>query len=85
MIKVIAFDLVGVLVNEKDIVLSDEEEKLERLFGPNLSDEDYLKKAKEIVCNEKNIVNITNISNTFSEESKIFLKDYNILKKSNQS
>lgn len=61
MIKVIAFDLVGVLVNEKDIVLSDEEEKLERLFGPNLSDEDYLKKAKEIVCNEKNIVNITKV------------------------
>lgn len=59
MIKVIAFDLVGVLVNEKDIVLSDEEEKLERLFGPNLSDDDYLKKAKEIVCNEENIVNIT--------------------------
>ena len=61
MIKVIAFDLVGVLVNERDIVLSDEEEKLERLFGPNLSDDDYLKKAKEIVCNEKNIVNITKI------------------------
>lgn len=59
MIKVIAFDLVGVLVNERGIVLSNEEEKLERLFGPNLSDDDYLKKAKEIVCNEKNIVNIT--------------------------
>lgn len=59
MIKVIAFDLVGVLVNERDIVLSNEEEKLERLFGPNLSDDDYLKKAKEIVCNEENIVNIT--------------------------
>lgn len=61
MIKVIAFDLVGVLVNERDIVLSNEEEKLERLFGPNLSDGDYLKKAKEIVCNEKNIVNITKV------------------------
>ena len=59
MIKVIAFDLVGVLVNERDIVLSNEEEKLERLFGPNLSDEDYLKKATEILCDEKNIVNIT--------------------------
>ena len=47
MIKVIAFDLVGVLVNERDIVLSNEEEKLERLFGPNLSNGDYLKKAKE--------------------------------------
>ena len=61
MIKVVAFDLVGVLVNERDIVLSSEEEKLERLFGPNLSDEDYLKKAKEIVCNEKNIVNTTEV------------------------
>ena len=61
MIKVIAFDLVGVLVNERDIVLANEEEKLERLFGPNLSDEDYLKKATEIVCNEKNIVNITKV------------------------
>ena len=61
MIKVIAFDLVGVLVNERDIVLSNEEEKLERLFGPNLSDDDYLKKAKEIVCNEKNIVNTTEV------------------------
>lgn len=61
MIKVIAFDLVGVLVNEKNIVLSNEEEKLERLFGPNLSDEDYLKKATEILCNEKNIVNTTKV------------------------
>ena len=49
MIKVIAFDLVGVLVNERDIVLSNEEEKLERLFGPNLRDDDYLKKASEDV------------------------------------
>lgn len=61
MVKVVAFDLVGVLVNEKDIVLSSEEEKLERLFGPNLSNDDYLKKAKEIVCNEKNIVNTTEV------------------------
>lgn len=61
MIKVIAFDLVGVLVNERDIVLSSEEEKLERLFGPNLSDDDYLKKAKELVCDGKNIVNTTEV------------------------
>ena len=59
MIKVIAFDLVGVLVNERDIVLSDEEEKLERLFGPNLSDDDYLKKANKIVNDETNIIDIT--------------------------
>lgn len=59
MIKVIAFDLVGVLVNERDIVLSNEEEKLERLFGPNLSDGDYLKKANKIVNDETNILYIT--------------------------
>ena len=59
MIKIIAFDLVGVLVNEKDIVLSREEEKLERLFGPNLSDEDYLKEAKNIVGDNINVINIT--------------------------
>ena len=29
MIKVIAFDLVGVLITEKDIILNDTEEKLE--------------------------------------------------------
>ena len=40
MIKVIAFDLVGVLVNEKDIELSPCESKLERLFGPNINDTD---------------------------------------------
>ncbi len=61
MIKVVAFDLVGVLVNEKDIVLSREEEKLERLFGPNLSDEDYLRAAKNIVGVNINVINITKI------------------------
>lgn len=61
MIKVIAFDLVGVLVNERDIVLSNEEEKLERLFGPNLSDEEYLKEANKIVNDETNILDITRV------------------------
>lgn len=52
---------------------------LENINGIDImnNDIDVLKKY------EQNIVNITNISNTFSEESKIFLKDYNILKKSN--
>ena len=59
MIKVIAFDLVGVLVKEKDIELSNEEDRLERLFGPNLSDEEYIKKAKNIV-DESKIISITN-------------------------
>lgn len=48
MIKVIAFDLVGVLVREKDIELTELESKLERLFGPNLSDSDYLIEARKI-------------------------------------
>ncbi len=57
MIKVIAFDLVGVLVTEKEINLNDTEEKLERLFGANISDEDYINKAK-LITNE-NIIDIT--------------------------
>ena len=49
MIKVIAFDFVGVLVKEKDIELSLEEDKIERLFGPNKSDEEFLDEARMIV------------------------------------
>lgn len=57
MIKVIAFDLVGVLITEKDIILNDTEEKIERLFGANESDEDYINQA-ELIINE-NIIDIT--------------------------
>lgn len=63
MIKVIAFDLVGVLVGEKSNVLNEIEDKLERLFGPNINDEDYITKAKEIIIDSnielftKNIIN----------------------------
>lgn len=35
MIKVIAFDFIGVLVNEKDIELSIVEDEIEREFGDN--------------------------------------------------
>lgn len=49
MIKVIAFDLVGVLANEKDIELTSEEEKLERMFGKNINDSDYLLEARKII------------------------------------
>ena len=59
MIKVIAFDLVGVLVREKDIELSDQEDKLERLFGPNLSDKEYLNLARKY-AKEEEIIDITN-------------------------
>ena len=59
MIKVIAFDLVGVLVTEKDIELTPEEEKLERMFGDNYNDSDYLIAAKKIIDNDSNIMKIT--------------------------
>ena len=59
MIKVVAFDLVGVLVNEKDIELSEIEEKLERMFGPNLNDADYLFEARKIIEKDSIIMNIT--------------------------
>ena len=49
MIKVIAFDLVGVLVTEKDIELSPTEDKLERMFGANISDDEYIKTAKTVI------------------------------------
>ena len=52
MIKVIAFDMVGVLVGEKNIELNKTEEKLERLFGDNYSDSDYINEARKIVDND---------------------------------
>lgn len=61
MIKVIAFDLVGVLVSEKDIELSEVEEKLERMFGPNLNDEDYLIEARKIIEKNLEIINTTKV------------------------
>lgn len=77
MIKVIAFDFVGVLVNEKDIELSNIEEKLERMFGPNLDDSTYLCKAKKLIKNDSNIINIT-----YDLIDKLYkVKDENIFKK----
>ena len=59
MIKIVAFDLVGVLVNEKNIELSEIEEKLEKMFGPNLNDADYLIEARKIIEKDSIIMNIT--------------------------
>lgn len=68
MIKVLAFDLVGVLVREKDVELTYEEEKLERLFGPNKSDNEYLELANNFVPNKDEIMGITdNIINKLYE------------------
>lgn len=60
MIKVVAFDLIGVLIKEKDIDLLDDEEKIERLFGPNKSNEEFINLAKEIIGDDKKVVTITN-------------------------
>ena len=49
MIKVIAFDLVGVLVTEGEINLTEEEDRLERMFGNNINDSDYLTEARKII------------------------------------
>ena len=59
MIKVVAFDLVGVLVNENDINLTEVENKLERMFGPNLNDAIYLIEARKIIGNDSIIMNVT--------------------------
>ena len=59
MIKVIAFDLVGVLVTEKDIELTSEEEKLQRMFGDNYNDSDYLREARKIIDNDSHIMKVT--------------------------
>ena len=59
MIKIIAFDLIGVLLGEKNIELSSDEDKLERLFGPNISDSEYIEKGHEIIGKDRDIVRIT--------------------------
>lgn len=77
MIKVIALDFVGVLVKELD-VLNETEDKLERLFGTNKSDIEYLYQAKERVnLNDDEIINITkSIINKLYE-----IKDKKLIKK----
>ncbi len=78
MLKVIAFDFVGVLVNEKDIDLGEQEDKLERKFGSNLNDEDYLTFAEQTLkINKKEAIDITkNIINKLYKvrDADIFTK-----------
>lgn len=59
MIKLIAFDLIGVLVSEKDIDLTPEEDKLERLFGPNKNDSDYLFEGRKIIPKDAVLIRTT--------------------------
>lgn len=69
MIKVIAFDFVGVLVKENDFKLNDIQTKIERLFGPNKSDAEFLSNVKQNIINISNdeIINMTSeiISNIY--------------------
>ncbi|CCZ56993.1 haloacid dehalogenase superfamily subfamily IA variant 3 [Clostridium sp. CAG:762] len=78
MLKVIAFDFVGVLVNEKDIDLGEQEDKLERKFGSNLNDEDYLTFAEQTLkINNKEAIDVTkNIINKLYKvrDADIFTK-----------
>lgn len=62
MIKVIAFDLVGVLIRETDSPLNDIESKIERLFGPNKNDEEFLSIIKQniIQTSDEEIANTVN-------------------------
>lgn len=77
MIKLIAFDFVGVLVNERDIELTDVENKLERMFGPNLNDSDYLIEARKLIEKDSIIMNTTE-----SLIEKLYkVKDSDIFKK----
>lgn len=59
MIKIIAFDFVGVLVNEKDIELTKFEDKLERMFGPNLNDSDFLINARRYIDKDSILMRTT--------------------------
>ena len=61
MIKVIAFDLVGVLVREKDIELTEVEDKLERMFGDNINDEGYILEASKLIDEDSIIETTKNI------------------------
>lgn len=77
MIKLIAFDLVGVLVNEKDIQLTPEEDKLERMFKDNINDCDYLLEARKII--DKDSILMRTIEELINKLYKV--KDKEILKK----
>lgn len=82
MIKVIAFDLVGVLVKETDFPLNEIESKIERLFGPNTSDDEFINIVKNNIINKSNgeIVKIaTKIINSIYD-IKLSLNDLKILK-----
>ena len=56
MIKAIAIDLIGLLELEKEIELTMDEDKLERLLWPNKSYEEFLEIAQNKVGKDKLIL-----------------------------
>lgn len=56
MIKVIALDLVGVLLGENDFELNDKEDKIERLFGKSKNDEELINDAVNLTFLSKDEV-----------------------------
>ena len=77
MIKVIAFDLVGVLVNEKDITLTSEEESLEKLFGDNIDDAGYMIEARKVFDKDSILMMTTEelINKLYSVRDENLFKD----------
>lgn len=82
MIKVIAFDLVGVLVRETDFPLNEIDSKIERLFGPNKSNEEFLNLVKSSIpeTSTEEIIKMTNKIINWIYEIKFSLDKLNLLK-----
>lgn len=57
MVKVVALDFVGVLVKERNIELNKIEDKLERMYGDNTNDNDYLEMGRRIT--NDNLIDMT--------------------------
>ena len=82
MVKVIAFDLVGVLVREANFPLSEIEAKMERLFGPNKSDEEFFSLVRQNITDASNeeIIDIVNKIINSIYEIKFSLDKLKLLK-----
>lgn len=77
MFKVIAYDLVDVLVTKKAIELNENEKHLEKMFSDNSDNLDYLDKARKIIEEDSIIIETTeNLINKLYQ-----VKDKNIFKK----
>lgn len=77
MIKIIAFDFVGVLVKEKNIELTDIENKLEKMFDSNINDYDYIIQARNII--EKDSIVMMTTENLI--DKLYVVRDRNLFKK----